>query len=320
MSFTPNFCTLFDQNYLDKALAMIHSLQKHCPKFHLYCFTFDDLSSQLIEKLQLKDVSIITLKQLETTALHHVKTKRNPKEYCWTATPFTLKYCIEILQLNNCTYLDADLFFFSDPTPLFPDTPWATLITPHRYTPKYDASQVSGTYCVQWVSFQNTKESLKILNEWAENCLDWCYEIPENDKFGDQKYLDSWPKNYHNVISLEDPGIGLAPWNMQQYDVYKCSKNKLKLRTKNKNKSLILFFHFHHIITYAKNLHFLGDYPIPKQTYVHCYLPYLTALQTATQTLKKLNFHQKRKQPKWDQYLLAKVFQWFSLRQNWIIP
>ena len=44
-----NFCTLFDSNYLSRGLAMYESLAKQCNNFHLYIYTFDDLSHVLSE-------------------------------------------------------------------------------------------------------------------------------------------------------------------------------------------------------------------------------------------------------------------------------
>ena len=35
------FCTLFDSNYLDKGLALYHSMRKYIGNFTLYIFTFD---------------------------------------------------------------------------------------------------------------------------------------------------------------------------------------------------------------------------------------------------------------------------------------
>jgi hypothetical protein len=305
MTFRPIFCTLFNQFYLDKAIVMIKSLHKHCPNFHLYVFAFDHTTEHILKKINFKHVTVIPLATFESPDLLSIKDSRNPKEYCWTCTPFTIKYCLDTLEQSNCTYIDADLYFFNDPTPIFPETPWNTLITPHRYTPKYDASQDSGKFCVQWVSFQNTESSKKILYDWCKNCLDWCYEIPEDGKFGDQKYLDTWPQDYEGVISLEDPGIGIAPWNMQQY---------------NFEKPLTFtpyFFHFHHIIRYQKGLVFLGDYPIPKSVFTYAYAPYLAQLKHAEILLNKHHFTSHVNNASWDKLLIATLGKWLHIPCNW---
>ncbi len=301
----PIFCTLFNQFYLDKAIVMIQSLERHCPNFHLYVFAFDHTTVHILKKLNFPHVTIIPLNEFESPDLLAIKDTRNQKEYCWTATPFTIKYCLETLNESNCTYLDADLYFFNDPTPIFPNKPWNTLITPHRYTPKYDASQDSGVFCVQWVSFQHTAASLTILNDWCQDCLDWCYEIPEDGKFGDQKYLDVWPKKYEDVIILDDPGIGIAPWNMQQYEL-----NSTTPFTP-------YFFHFHHVVRYQKNLVYLGDYPIPKSVFTYAYAPYLSQLKHAETRLHTHHYTSHAHTPSWDKRLISTVSKWLRIPSNW---
>jgi len=54
------------------------------------------------------------------------------------------------------------------------------------------------------------------LEEWAAQCLEWCYYKSENGKFADQGYLDAWPEKYGAHV-IQNPGFGLAPWNQSQY-------------------------------------------------------------------------------------------------------
>ena len=43
-----NFCTLFDSYYLDKGLALYHSLCKATDDFDLYVFCFDEKSYEIL--------------------------------------------------------------------------------------------------------------------------------------------------------------------------------------------------------------------------------------------------------------------------------
>ena len=45
------FCTLFDSDYLLKALAMYRSLERHCAAFHLTAFCFDELAMETLDQV-----------------------------------------------------------------------------------------------------------------------------------------------------------------------------------------------------------------------------------------------------------------------------
>ena len=88
---------------------------------------------------------------------------------------------------------------------------------------------------MQFVTFKNTVQGLKVLNWWRDACIEWCYARHEDGKFGDQKYLDNWTTMFEGVRELKHLGGGVAPWNLQQYDFY--SKNeKLYLTEKTSGK------------------------------------------------------------------------------------
>src|SRR3954452_24401428 len=83
------FCTLFDSNYLFKAVAMHRSLLRHSPDFTLTAFCFDELAKATIDRLALPHLRTVSLAELEgaDAGLLSTKCDRTPVEYCWTATP-----------------------------------------------------------------------------------------------------------------------------------------------------------------------------------------------------------------------------------------
>ena len=166
------YCTLFDSNYLTRGLAMYESLKEHSNEFHLYVFAFDDRSYDLLNRLNYENITIISLSEFEDEELLRVKGDRTAAEYCWTCTPSIIKYSIETYNLDSCTYLDADLYFFSNPSVLIEEmSEKSVLITEHRYTPTYDQSATSGIYCVQFMTFKNNVSGLKVLNWWRDACM-----------------------------------------------------------------------------------------------------------------------------------------------------
>jgi hypothetical protein len=256
---------------------MYESLKKHCPNFHLYVFAFDDLSLSVLKYMALEKTTIIALKEFECSKLLEVKPTRTKAEYCWTCTAFTILHCLKKYNLDHCTYVDADLCFYSDPSVLINEMQnESVLITPHNYSQEYERNAAThGKYCVQFVTFKNDFAGLHVLNWWANACLDWCYARFENKKFGDQKYLDDWPECFSNVHVLQNFGGGIAPWNATRYTL---GKNYFVRDICNNTQQKLCFYHFHDIKFDEQgkiNKDYLLAYKIHWRYVAFIYLPYL---------------------------------------------
>ena len=276
-----NFCTFFDINYLTRGLALYQSLKKHCPEFTLYVIAFDNRCFDILHDLDYPEIIPIRLTQMEESdsELCKVKERRTFVEYFWTSTPSVIKYCIEKFNLEYCTYLDADIFFFSDPSILLQelvDKRGDVLITEHRYTPCYDQTDRLGRFCVQFMTFKNNPNGMKILEWFRDACIKWCHNFCEDGKFGDQKYLDDWPERFENVVVLEHLGGGVAPWNVQQYDIV-CENEKVFIQHGNKQYSLV-FYHFHELKIFEGYGPSHSGYHLSSSVKKFIYEPYLSAL------------------------------------------
>ena len=225
---------------------MYESLCCHCQEFHLYVFAFNDVCYTILKSLRLNKMTVISLSEFEDDELLRVKQTRTRGEYCWTCTPSTILYVLDRFNVESCTYLDSDLYFFSSPQCLFDEMgDDAVMITPHNYTSQYDQSIRTGIYCVQFVAFKNNEQGRNVLNWWREVCLDWCYNRFENNRFGDQKYLDDWPNRFDGVHVCKNLGAGVAPWNMQQYSFQKKKRQIIGVENLTGNTFDVVFFHFH---------------------------------------------------------------------------
>ncbi|MGH3008133.1 MAG: class I SAM-dependent methyltransferase [Gaiellaceae bacterium] len=243
------FCTLFDVNYLPRGLVLYRSLERHCEDFRLRVFCMDARTKQILERLQLPRMTAIGLDELEShdTALAAVKPTRTQVEYCWTATPAVCAYALEREpELDAITYVDADLMFFRDPEPIWQELGEdSVLIVPHRYAAPYEAKEeTSGTYNVEFMTFRRDERGLEALQWWRERCLEWCYFRVEDGKMGDQKYLDDWPQRFAGVHVLEHPGAGLAPWNIERYELARRNGDVLV------DGRELVFFHYHSLCLY----------------------------------------------------------------------
>jgi hypothetical protein len=281
LSVRREFCTLFDSAYLFKALALYDSLQRHSESFHLTALCFDEEAERVLGLLSLPELSVLPLAELERhdPGLLAAKADRNRFEYCCTTTP-ALPLCLletrpELLEI---TYLDADLFFFSDPEALFAEMGDASiLITPHRFSPYLRHYEANGIYNVQFMTFRRDDQGLAALHWWHERCLEWCYLRLEDGKFADQKYLDDWPERFGSVHVLRHPGGGLAPWNLDRYDL---RPDQARVLVDGKD---LVFFHFHGL-----RMRLDGSYDWRAPGYISSaaagelvYRPYLAALDEA---------------------------------------
>lgn len=250
-----NFCTLFNSAYLSRGLVLYKSLEKVCPDFHLYVFAFDDKAELYLKSHQLPHMTVVGLNGFENPGLLRIKPTRSAGEYCWTCTPSVILFSIEKYQLDHCTYLDADMEFYHDPAILLEEAGGKdVLITDHWYSPKYDQSEESGRFCVQFVFFRNTTNGLSILRWWADSCIDWCYDRVEDGKFGDQKYLDHWETKFAQVHVLQNRGGGVAPWNIQQYQLRTENGKPFVMHESEREWKPMVFFHFHGLKFYREEM------------------------------------------------------------------
>ena len=111
------FCTYFDYHFLNRGLALYRSLKERCPTFQLFILCMDTISYDILSKFFLPSVSLIILKDFEKgdEELVSVKQNRTQIEYYFTCTPSLPIYIFDHHpEICLITYLDADLFFFSD--------------------------------------------------------------------------------------------------------------------------------------------------------------------------------------------------------------
>lgn len=270
---------------------MYKSLEKVCDNFHLYIFAFDDKSYSILNKLNLKYATIIPLKEFEDEKLLAVKPSRSKAEYCWTSTSSTILYVINNYKVTSCTYVDADLYFYQNPKILFDEMgDKSILLTEHRYPPKFNRTNTSGIYCVQFITFLNNEEGLIALNWWRDACIEWCFDRYEDGKFGDQKYLDDWTTRFKGVHVLKHLGGGLASWNVEQWPFISREENKVLFLDKQTSSNFeAIFYHFHHVRFFKNDIVDLGWRHPTMPVVTNLYVPYIVELQNTEDLVKKID-------------------------------
>lgn len=271
---TEHYVTLFDATFLPQGLALHRSLQRHAGDHVLWVLAMDSQTSEVLTRLELPQVRVIPLPEFESPALAAVRPTRSIAEYCWTITPFTPDAVFERSDAARVTYIDADMWLLGDPTSIFREMTSvgaAALITEHAYAPEYEQSAEYGRFCVQFMPFERGSSDV-IRRRWQQQCLEWCYAEPSEGRFGDQKYLDSWPTDYGNAVRvLDDRSLLQAPWNAVRFPA-----------------DAAVAFHFHRLRIVATDRVYLGLYRLPRDHRTQVYQPYLADLRAACAQLSAL--------------------------------
>ena len=209
-------------------------------------YTFDYLS-----KMKLSNVKLYKIQDLESNieGLNTAKKNRNKVEYFFTCSPAICKnVLIKNPNISSITYLDSDLYFFSSPKVIFDEIKDCSIaIVEHRFHWITKRQIKYGRFNVGWVTFRNDKEGNSCLDLWLKDCINWCYQKVEKDRYGDQKYLDRWPKLFDRLKVIENVGANVAIWNVKNYK-WSLNDNKIFL-----NNTPLVFYHF-------ANIHQIDEY------------------------------------------------------------
>ncbi len=286
-----NFCTIVNKKYLLYGLGLYYSLAKQSINFRLFIFTFDNYTFDLLNKLKLPHLTPVALKDFEDKELLRVKQTRTISEYCWTCSSSTVLYCLKKFNLPSCTYVDADLFFFSSPQSLIDELGSNSIsLSEHHYAPdKEQEVLLHGKYCVQFMTFKNDERGLAALEWWRERCLEWCYNRVEDGKFGDQKYLDDWLERFPGTYVIKNGGA-IASWNVDRYDLSTLSGQVLATEKENNTKSPVIFYHYHNsqLFLIMNRVKVWGYIRNPK-TFKILYRPYARALTEMLGRVRKID-------------------------------
>ncbi len=278
-----HFVTYFDRNYPTRGLALLASLKHHCLEpYKIYVVCMDQLSMLVLNELKLDGVEVLHRSMVEAwdTKLIATMNNRTSREYLWTLTPAVILAVLRSkAEIDVLTYLDADQYFFSDASAVKHDlAEKSCLIHEHRFSPGLEDLVENGIYNVGVLAFRRDAESFSILNWWKERCIEWCYARPENGRMGDQGYLNDWPERFKGVHVTENYGIGVAPWNMQQYR-YRDQGGCIYV-----DELPVVVFHFHDLKLLDPSVALLASnlrYQIPRSTISNFYQPYLAAIRQA---------------------------------------
>lgn len=226
-----SYVTVFDSRYLIYGLSLYRSLLESSieKNFILNIICIDKKLFNSLTKLNLSNVQLYNLYDIQTEDIILARNNRNYTEFCWTLSSFAIDFILNNTDSKYLIYLDADLYILNDPIKLI-DKNFDVLITPHDFDSDYNDLIIYGKYCVQLMIIKRNNYTKRLIKEWHEKVINWCYCIVEENRFGDQKYLNTWINDYPELTIYESIGKTLGPWNLNKY------KNNL---------NNIISYHFH---------------------------------------------------------------------------
>jgi len=203
-------------------------------------------------------MDLVSLRDIEAyePRLMGVKDNRGTAEYYFTLTPIVNLYVLEKWpEADSVTYVDADLFFFSSPAPIFDELAQSSIgIIEHRFPQALQHLTKVGIYNVGWVTFRNDQNAKACLRWWRERCLECCTDVSSESCYADQKYLDEWPHRFDGVKEIRNKGANLAPWNIAGHHV---TANDGEVYV---DSDRLIFFHFHRFRCFAPFVYDTGLY------------------------------------------------------------
>lgn len=239
------YCTYFDSGYLSRALTMISSLRAHGDDAPVVVLALDEAVTEFFASNPTEGVDVISIARIEEIhpELLELKIERTRMEYYFTCTPLLIEYVMDELGTPGALaiYLDADLFFFDEPSRVIEALAGKSVgIIEHRYPLRQEKKLAKyGRFNVGWLGFRDDDDGRTVLGWYSNKTLEWCSDKPDDGRYADQGYLDWFPE-FSGVRVLSDAGFNLAPWNTARHRLTFSPANMVLV-----DGSPLTFFHFH---------------------------------------------------------------------------
>ena len=280
------FCTSSDTGRLTRSLALYQSLTAQAGEFELTVLCLDREAETALRKMALPRVHLLPGEELtgQFPALAAAQSDRTPREFQATCTPWLLRHLLPRIPVGQLlTYLDAGIYFFGSPQPLYDEIGAASVaIIPQRYPASLAHWEAHGKFSSAWISLRHDATGLACATDWSDRCAAWCFTLVEPTRYAEQKYLEAWPAQFPGTVVISHPGANVAPWNVADATITGSPAGPLL------NRQPLVFYHFHslhHLVhqLYDPGLHRFSVTPTAALREL-VYQPYLRALAGSATT------------------------------------
>lgn len=212
------FCTLLDEQSLPRVLALHRSLRAHANGGEMIVLCLDEPTVTTLRRHNPPGMRLLTLEALlrPHPRLAAARMDRTASEFRLTCKSWLVHASLpEVPPGEWLTYVDASLYFFHSPKPVFEALDHASVaIVSRRHPAAWSILEQQGKYEPGWISLRHDPTGLRCAADWADRCAEWCYLHHMADRFAEQKYLDRWPHQFPGTHILATPGLNLCPGNL----------------------------------------------------------------------------------------------------------
>lgn len=240
-----HIATVFDKQYLVRALALYKSAKCHIPHSQIWTLCLDKESKYLLDSLNYKDLHTKLVEDLGDHELMSTQANRTRGEFAFTTKAAWLDYLIKshcVAHGDILILADADILFYRHINKYLQDWQNHSIgITPHNFPKQKKYKEKSfGIYNAGMAIFTVDNQSKLCIEDWRKSVIKWCFARSEDGKFADQAYLNEWPHTYKGVYDIPDPGINAGPWNIENYMIKKDAEDDFTI-----NGKPLMAYHFH---------------------------------------------------------------------------
>ena len=269
-------------------LRSLRAVDRDC-RVTVLCLTAS--CEQALARLQEPGVTLIRLADFEgrNPDLLALKGTRSLRDYYLAFASFLIASELsEAAPGDVVTYLDADLFFYSSPQPIFSAIENASVgLIGHRHHWWTRRLEKYGHLNVGWVSIRCDEVGREVAQWWRARCIEWCFADLdlEGDRFAEQKYLDHMIAKFPRVIEITHPGTNLGPWNICRHRVARDGASGFTVD----GRFPLIFVHYSGIREAQPNLFLCSNVsylaPFSRTVRNELYRPYLRLLRSIREEL-----------------------------------
>lgn len=284
-----SFCTILNARYLAQGLALYHSWLDTAHLGRFYFYAVDDNTVPILQKLSLPNARLVRPEEFAHDSLEAQRDRRSVGEFCWASKPLVIRHMLgDMPEANWACYLDADMALFGELEPALDQAAPNVfgLVTPHRFgSSMMHWIPKTGIHNAGFAAFRQSPQSQPVLERWFRDCLARPSPEARGGETFDQKILDQIADEEPGVADLDHPGVNLAPWNADNFDISH-SSNDIRVD----GKKLILY-HYQSLRVHRRRLVTLynGDWRISSSLRRFVYRPYVRRLRKAVAMLRAID-------------------------------